>query len=184
MLENATAQANMQPKVVESERGVEIAKNLANAEIERSMGDSRAIELRAEGTAKATKVTAGAQAEATRVNALADAEAIEKKGLAEALVILEQGKSTAESYKLQVNAMGNEIFGQIQVVEKISSNKLKLIPDVYIGGGSGGSGTGGGDSQGSLMSIALVEYLTGRKVFRAAEDAGAAASPDVPPGVK
>lgn len=165
-LENATAQANMQPKVVESERGVEISKNLANAEIERAMGDSRAIEVRAEGGAKATKVTAGATAEATRVNALADAEAIEKKGLAEALVILEQGKSTAESYKLQVNAMGNEIFGQIQVVEKIASNKLKLIPDVYIGGSSGSGGTGGGnESQNSLMSIALLQYLTGRKVF-------------------
>lgn len=164
MLENAKAQANMQPKVVESERGVEIAKNLANAEIEKSMGDSRAIEVRAEGTSKATKVTAGAQAEATRVNALADAEAIEKKGLAEALVILEQGKSTAESYKLQVNAMGNEIFGQIQVVEKIASNNLKLIPDVYIGGGSGAEG--GEGTQSSLMSIALLQYLTGKQVFK------------------
>ncbi len=184
MLENATAQANMQPKVVESERGVEIAKNLANAEIERSMGDSRAIELRAEGTSKATKVTAGAQAEATRVNALADAEAIEKKGLAEALVILEQGKSTAESYKLQVNAMGNEIFGQIQVVEKIASNKLKLIPDVYIGGGSSTPGSGGNDSQGSLMSIALLQYLTGRKVFSAPVEPGAPASPGAITGAK
>ncbi len=165
-LENAKAQANMQPKVVESERGVEISKNLANAEIEKAMGDSRGIEVRAEGAAKATRLTAGAGAEATRVNALADAEAIEKKGLAEALVILEQGKSTAESYKLQVNAMGNEIFGQIQVVEKIASNKLKLIPDVYIGGSSGsGTGVGGSENQNALMSIALLQYLTGRKVL-------------------
>ena len=166
MLENAKAQANMQPKVVDSERGVEIAKNLANAEIEKAMGDSRAIEVRAEGASKATRVSAGAAAEATRVNALADAEAIEKKGLAEALVILEQGKSTAESFKLQVNAMGNEIFGQIQVVEKIATNKLKLIPDVYIGGSTGtGSTTGGSESNQSLMSIALLQYLTGRQVF-------------------
>ncbi len=171
MLENAKAQANMQPKVVESERGVEIAKNLANAEIEKSMGDSRAIEVRAEGASKATKVTAGAQAEATRVNALADAEAIEKKGLAEALVILEQGKSTAESYKLQVNAMGKEVFGQIQVVDKISANKLKLIPDVYIGGSSGGAGGGGqgGENPNALISVALLQYLTGRKVFTVPE---------------
>ncbi|MEY4509067.1 MAG: hypothetical protein RLZZ450_1189 [Pseudomonadota bacterium] len=113
MLENATAQANMQPKVVESERGVEIAKNLANAEIEKSTGDARALELRAEGSAKATKLKASADAEAIRVTASADAEAIEKKGLAEALVILEQGKSTAESYNLEVKAMGTEVFGQI-----------------------------------------------------------------------
>jgi uncharacterized membrane protein YqiK len=161
LLENAKAQANMQPQVVESERGVEIAKNLANAEIEKSTGDARAVELRAEGTAKATKLKAGADAEATRVTATADAEAIEKKGLAQALVILEQGKSNAESYKLQVAAMGSEVFGQIQVVEKIASNKLKLIPDVYVGGG--GSSPGG--EQSGLMSLALLQYLTGKNVL-------------------
>jgi regulator of protease activity HflC (stomatin/prohibitin superfamily) len=160
LLENAKAQANMQPQVVESERGVEISKNLANGEIEKSTGEARAVEIRAEGTAKATRLKAGADAEATRVNALADAEAIEKKGLAQALVSLEQGKSNAEAYKLQVNAMGNEIFGRIQVVDKIANNKLKLIPDVYVGGGAGGPG---GETSG-LMSLALLQYLTGTKL--------------------
>jgi uncharacterized membrane protein YqiK len=163
LLENAKAQANMQPKVVESERGVEISKNLANAEIEKSTGEARAVEIRAEGTAKATRVTAVAKAEATRVNASADAEAIEKKGLAEALVILEQGKSNAEAYKLQVGAMGQEVFGQIQVVDKISASNLKLIPDVYVGGGAGGVG----GEQNGLMSLALLQYLTGRSVLGA-----------------
>lgn len=164
LLENAKAQANMQPKVVESERGVEISKNLANAEIEKSTGEARAVEIRAEGSAKATKVTAGAGAEATRLTAVADAEAIEKKGLAEARVILEQGKSNAESYKLQVDAMGNDVFGQIQIVEKISANRLKLIPDVYIGGAAGSNGHNGGD-QNALMSLALLQYLTGKSVL-------------------
>jgi len=161
LLENAKAQANMQPQVVESERGVEISKNLANGEIEKSTGDARAIEIRAEGTAKATKLKAGADAEATRVTATADAEAIEKKGLAQALVILEQGKSNAESYKLQVAAMGSEVFGQIQVVDKIAANKLKLIPDVYVGG----SGSGQNGEQSGLMSLALLQYLTGKNVL-------------------
>jgi uncharacterized membrane protein YqiK len=160
LLENATAQANMQPKVVESERGVEVSKNLANAEVEKSTGEARAIEIRAEGAAKATRLKAGADAEATKVNAVVDAEAIEKKGLAQALVILEQGKSTAEAYKLQVNAMGSDVFGRIQVVEKIASAKLKLIPDVYVGGGAGGGG-----EQGGLMSLALLQYLTGKSMF-------------------
>ena len=75
-------------------------------------------------------------------------------------MILEQGKSTAESFNLQVQAMGNDVFAQIQVVEKISANKLKLIPDVYVGaaGGQGGE-------QGGLMSLALLQYLTGRAVL-------------------
>jgi regulator of protease activity HflC (stomatin/prohibitin superfamily) len=163
LLENAKAQANMQPQVVESERGVEISKNLANAEIEKSTGEARAVEIRAEGTAKATRLKAGADAEATKVNANADAEAIEKKGLAQALVLLEQGKSNAEAYKLQVAAMGNEVFGQIQIVEKIANNQLKLIPDVYVGGGSGNSTT----EQNGLMSLALLQYLTGKSSLNA-----------------
>lgn len=163
LLENAKAQANMQPQVVESERGVEISKNHANAEIEKSTGDARAVEIRAEGAAKATKLTAGAGAEATRVTATADAEAIEKKGVAQARVILEQGKSNAESFKLQVDAMGNDVFEHIQVVDKISSNKLKLIPDVYIGG-AGGDGQKTTDQNG-LISLALIQYLTGRAVL-------------------
>jgi uncharacterized membrane protein YqiK len=169
LLENAKAQANMQPQVVEAERGVEISKNLANAEIEKSTGEARAIEIRAEGSAKATRLKAGADAEATKVTATADAEAIEKKGLAQALVILEQGKSNAESYKLQVAAMGTEVFGQIQVVEKIANNKLKLIPDVYVGGSSGGTGAGGEHS--GLMSLALLQFLTGRSSLNPTETA-------------
>jgi uncharacterized membrane protein YqiK len=160
LLENAKAQADMQTKVVEAERGVEISKNLANAAIETSTGEARAIEIRAEGTAKATKLKAGADAEATRVNAVADAEAIEKKGLAGARVTLEQGKSTAEAYKLQVNAMGNDVFGRIQVVERLAANHVKLIPDVYINGAGGESG-----DQNGLMSLALLQYLTGTRVL-------------------
>lgn len=158
-LTNAKAQADMQPKVVEAERGVEISKNLANAEIEKSTGEARAVEIRAEGTAKATRLKAGADAEATKVNAVADAEAIEKKGLAQALVLLEQGKSNAEAYKLQVQAMGQEVFGQIQVVERIANNKMKLIPDVYVGGGSSSE-----KDQSGLMSLALLQFLTGTKL--------------------
>lgn len=160
LFENAKAQANMQPKVVESERGVEISKNLANAEIEKSMGEARAVEIRAEGSAKATRLQASAGAEATKVNALADAEAIEKKGLAQALVLLEQGKSNAESYRQQVLAMGNQVFGQIQIVDRIAQNQLKLIPDVYVGGGNGTRS----DEQSGLMSLALLQYLTGTPI--------------------
>src|SRR4029078_12944173 len=88
------------------------------------------------------------------------AEAIEKKGLAQARVIMEQGKSNAETYKLQVSAMGDDVCGQSQVVERIAASNLKLIHDVYVGGGAGQ----GGD-QNALMSLALLQYLTGRSAL-------------------
>jgi uncharacterized membrane protein YqiK len=159
LLANMKAQADMQPKVVDSERGVEISKNIANSDVERASGAARAVELTAEGAAKATRLKAVAEAEATKVTAIAQAEATSKVGLAEAEVIMAKGKSTAESYKLQTDAMGKEVFGQIQVVEKIAGSNLKLIPDVLItGGGQGGSGT-----LENMLGLMLVEKLSGKK---------------------
>lgn len=161
-LENATAQANMQPKVVESERNVEIQKNLAEGRIKEAEGSKQAAILTAEGQATATRLQAGGKAEATRLNAAADSEAIQKVGTAEAGVILAKGTSTAEAYKLEVAAMGREVFGQIRVIDRIASSNLKFIPEnLVIGGGAGGAG--GNDLVNGLFGVALIEKLTGRR---------------------
>lgn len=162
MLANMKAQADMQPKVVDSERGVEISKNIANSDVERASGAARAVELTAEGAAKATRLKAIAEAEATKVTAIAQAEATSKVGLAEAEVILAKGKSTAESYKLQTDAMGKDVFGQIQVVEKIAASNMKLIPDVLISGGGGGS-QGGANNLENMLGLMLVEKISGKR---------------------
>jgi uncharacterized membrane protein YqiK len=147
VLENATAQADMQKRVVESERGVEISKNLADAAIKAAEGEAKATELKADGTAKATKL-----------NADADAERERKTGIAKADVILAQGEATAKSYKLSVDAMG-PVFGQLKIVEQIAMNHIKLIPDVLI---AGGGGAGGSSNIENLLGIALIEKLTGK----------------------
>ena len=157
-LENAKAQANMQPKVVESERNVEIQKNLAEGRIKEAEGSKQASILTAEGQATAVRLEAGGKAEATKLNADADSEAIKKVGAAEAEIILAKGTSTAEAYKLEVGAMGRDVFGQIRVIDKIASSDLKLIPDnLVIGGGGDGNSMVNG-----LFGIALLEKLTGR----------------------
>ncbi len=158
-LENAKAQANMQPQVVESERNVEIQKNLAEGRIKEAEGSKQAAILMAEGQATAVKLQAGGKAEATKVNADADSEAIKKVGGAEAEIILAKGVSTAEAYKLEVAAMGREVFGQIRVVEKIAASDLKLIPDNLILGGGGNDGNA---MVNGLFGIALLEKLSGR----------------------
>ena len=160
-LENATAQANMQPKVVESERNVEIQKNLAEGRIKEAEGSKQAAILTAEGQAAAVRLQAGGKAEATKVNAAADSEAITKVGTAEAEIILAKGTSTAEAYKLEVGAMGRDVFGQIRVIDKIASSNLKFIPDNLVLGGGGGEGGPNGMMNG-LFGIALLEKLTGR----------------------
>lgn len=158
-LENAKAQANMQPKVVESERNVEIQKNLAEGRIKEAEGSKQAAILTAEGGAAAVRLEAGGKAEATKVNADADAEAIMKVGSAEAGIILSKGTSTAEAYKLEVAAMGREVFGQIRVIDKIAASNLKFIPDNLVLGGGGGEGN---NLVNGLFGIALLEKLSGR----------------------
>lgn len=165
-LENAKAQANMQPKVVESERNVEIQKNLAEGRIKEAEGSKQAAILMAEGQATAVKLEAGGKAEATKVNAAADSEAIQKVGRAEAEIILAKGTSTAEAYKLEVAAMGREVFGQIRVIDRIASANLKFIPENLVIGGGTGSGEGG--LMNGLFGIALLEKLSGRS-FAAAQ---------------
>src|SRR5512146_2586068 len=161
-LENAKAQANMQPKVVESERNVEIQKNLAEGRIKEAEGSKQAAILTAEGQAAATRLEAGGKAEATRLNAAADSEAIQKVGTAEAGVILAKGTSTAEAYKLEVAAMGREVFGQIRVIDRIASSNLRFIPDNLVIGGAG-AGRGGNDVVNGLFGVALIEKLTRRR---------------------
>jgi hypothetical protein len=85
-------------------------------------------------------------------------------GNAEAEVILAKGQSTAEAYRLEVQAMGQDVFGQIRVVEKIATGTLKLIPDNLVIGGGGGTGAGGeaGGLMNGFFGISLIEKLTGR----------------------
>lgn len=164
-LENATAQANMQPEVVKSERNVEIQKNLASGEVNKAEGMKQAAILKATGEAEAVKLKAAADAEATKVTAEANAKAISDVGGAEAEVILKKGKSNAEAYQLEVNAMGKEVFGQIRVVKEIAASNLKFIPDNLVIGGGGQ----GGDYANSLFGVALMEKLSGRKFSSEAE---------------
>jgi uncharacterized membrane protein YqiK len=107
------------------------------------------------------RLEAGGKAEATKVNAAADSEAIKKVGTAEAEIILAKGTSTAEAYKLEVAAMGREVFGQIRVVDRIAASNLKFIPENLVVGGGGGDGQGNGLVNG-LFGIALLEKLSGR----------------------
>jgi len=158
-LENAKAQADMQTKVVESERNVEIQKNVAEGKVKEAEGSKLAAILKATGEAEARKLEGEAEAQYTKVIAIADAEKTEKVGMAEAKIILEKGRSTAEAYKLEVSAMGRDVFGQIRVIGKIADSNLKFIPENLV---IGGAGAGGNDYMSSLFGISLLEKLTGK----------------------
>ena len=157
-LENATAQADMQKDVVKSERGVEISKNVANSEIEKSKGTAEGTKIKAQADAANTEVVARANATAVKLTAEAEAERTSAVGNAEAEVILKKGQSTAEAYKLSVDAMGQD-YAKLKMIESIVEGNIKLIPDNIIMGG--GSGDGGSMIE-NFLGISMIEKLTGK----------------------
>ena len=112
----------------------------AEAEVKRSEGEAKAIEIKAKATAEATELTAGAEA-----------NRIELTGKAEATKIEAIGKATADAYEQQVKAMGPENFAKFKIIEEVGKNNIKLIPEILI--------TGGGDGNNSLTGLATIEML-------------------------
>ncbi|WP_264554085.1 SPFH domain-containing protein [Flavobacterium sp. N2038] len=164
-MEKETAIADMQKEIVRASQSVEIAQRTADATVKKAEGDATSLKLnvnaeaeatkmRANAEAEATKARAGAQAEATKLNASAEAERISKTGLAEAEKIMAIGKSTAESYQLQVSAMGGDNFTRYKVTEEIGKGNIKVIPDVLISGNSGSDGSISG-----LLGLKLMEMM-------------------------
>lgn len=172
--ENSREQANQQQAVVESERNVDISTNKAKSQVAEAEGEKKKRILEAQGQAEAVKVAAEAEAKAVEVKAKADATAVEVKGaadgkaissvgLSEAKVILEKGKSTAEAYKLEVDAMGQEGFVRVMVMDKMALlSNMNLVPNnVVIGGGSDGNGS---DLLSKYFGISIIEKLSGESI--------------------
>ena len=175
-LEKETAIADMQKEIVKADQGVLIAERIADASVKKATGDANSVRLQANAEADRLKLLASGEAEKTRLLAKADSEKIELlaraeaekislTGNAEAEKILAIGKSNAESYKLSVEAMGGDNFTQLKVIESIAAEKVKIMPDVLIGGN--GDSANGGIS--GLLGLQLLEKL-GKNVTRSAQD--------------
>lgn len=131
----------MQAEVIRAEQGVIISERYADSVIKKQIGDSKAIELKAEADANAVKVKASA-----------DSEAITKVGGAEADIIQKKGEATAQAYKKQTEAMGQDNFTAMQIMGEISKGNFDIVPKIVSGGGSG-------DSVNSLVGIELLKQL-------------------------
>jgi uncharacterized membrane protein YqiK len=152
-LESSKALAEMQGKMVAAQQSVEISQREAEAEVKRSEGEAKAIELKAAANAKAKVLTAEA-----------DAKQIELTGTAEAAKIAAIGKSTAEAYQQQVNAMGSDNFAKFKVTEMIGLNRIKIIPEVLISGNDGGNGPISG-----LLGMELLNQISEKKSLKSTE---------------
>ena len=169
-LEKETAIADIQKEIVKADQGVLIAERIADASVKKATGDANSVRLQANAEGDRLKLLATGDAERIRLLAKANAEQIEwiakaeaekisLTGNAEAEKILAIGKSNAESYKLSVEAMGGDNFTQLKVMESIANEKVKIMPDVLIGGN--GDSANGGIS--GLLGLQILQQL-GKKV--------------------
>jgi uncharacterized membrane protein YqiK len=115
-LEQATALAATQAKVVDAERQVSIAEF-----------NARAVVKSAEG-----------QGQAKKINAEADANVLRTVGDAEASKTKAVGGAEAEVIKLKIASMESGNYAMVQVAEALSKSGMKLVPDIVAGGGAQG----------------------------------------------
>jgi uncharacterized membrane protein YqiK len=164
--EKENAIADMQTEVVKADQGVQISERHADAAVKKATGEANSVKIEAEAAAESTKLRAAADATKTKL-----------LGEAEANVTLVKGQATAESYRLQVEAMGKENFTTYKVTEEIGKNGIKLMPDVLINGG-GGSGSIEG-----MMGLQMLDMI-GKKVQTTTDNIKDVVAEDVTKTVK
>jgi len=118
-LEQATALAATQAKVVDAERQVAIA----------------------EFSARATVKSAEGAGQAKKINAEADATVLRRVGEAQAARTTAVGAADAEVIRLKINSMEAGNYAVVQVAEALAKSGNKLVPDVVAGAGDGRNGT-------------------------------------------
>ena len=133
--------------LVESQRGIEISDNNAQAAVKKAEGEKKAGILAAEGRAKTVEIEADAQAHKVKTEGEAEAGITKLKGEAEGVAIRAKGEAQAAAYKLSQEALGPD-YARLQIIEAIAKNNLKIIP--------------GGSIINQFLGIEMIEKLTGK----------------------
>ena len=128
-LEQATALASTQARVVDAERKVTIA----------------------EFEARATVKSAEGNAQSKTINAQADATVLRTVGEAEGAKILAVGSAEAKVIEQKVSSMEAGNYAVVQVADALAKGGIKIVPDIVAGGSDG---LGGG-----LVSVLLGNLL-------------------------
>jgi FtsZ-interacting cell division protein ZipA len=129
-LQQARALADTQARVVDAERGVQIA----------------------EFNAKSAVKTAEGQAQSKTVNATADANVLTTVGNAEAGKTKAIGTAEADVIKLKIASMESGNYAGIEIAKALSASGFKLVPDVMVAGGAAEGGS-------SLVSVLLANLI-------------------------
>jgi uncharacterized membrane protein YqiK len=125
-LEQATALAATQARVVDAERQVTIAEFAAQASVKKAEGEAKS----------------------KTIQARADAEVLKTVGDATAVKTLAIGNAEAAVTKAKIESMEAGNYAAIQVAQALSQSGFRLVPDIMVGGRDGQSG-------GTLVDVLL-----------------------------
>ena len=151
-LQQARALADTQARVVDAERSVQIAEFTAQATVKKAEGDLRSKTLNAEGDAKAKTLNAEGDARAKTLNAEADATVLKMVGDAQAARTLAVGNAEAQVIQQKADAVGQANYSTIEIGRALAENRIKLVPDILVSGGTGGS-------SGSIVDVLLANLV-------------------------
>ena len=118
-LEQATALAATQAKVVDAERQVAIAEFAARATVKSAEGEGQAKKINAEADATVLRTVGEAQAAKTKAVGAAEAEVI----------------------RLKIDSMEAGNYAVVQVADALAKSGTKLVPDIVASGNTGQGGT-------------------------------------------
>jgi uncharacterized membrane protein YqiK len=119
-LEQATALASTQARVVDAERKVTIAEFEARAAVKSAEGN----------------------AQSKTINAQADATVLRTVGEAEGAKILAVGSAEAKVIEQKVSSMEAGNYAVVQVADALAKGGIKIVPDIVAGGSADGLGGG------------------------------------------
>jgi uncharacterized membrane protein YqiK len=99
------------------------------------------------------------QADARANRASGEASAIEQLATAKASEIRQIGEATAYAYEEGVDALGNQAYAALQMMDRVRDGNIKIVPNVSITGSSG-SNSGVMDS---LMGLLVEQKIEGQE---------------------
>jgi uncharacterized membrane protein YqiK len=100
------------------------------------------------------------QADARANRASGEASAIEQLATAKASEIRQIGEATAVAYDAGVDALGNQAYAALQMMDRVRDGNIKIVPNVSITGNGGGSNSGVMDS---LMGLLVEQKIEGQE---------------------
>jgi uncharacterized membrane protein YqiK len=152
-LQQATAMADTQARVVDAERSVSIAEFAAQVQVKQATGSGQSKTINAEADARVRTITAEAEARAKTINADADAKVVIMVGNADAEKTKVVGTAEADVIKLKIDSMESGNYALVQVMQALAQSKTQLVPQITVGGGSAG-GQGG-----TLVDVLLANLI-------------------------